>query len=470
MASTRRLAKFSYTQANLQKGIAFVQAGVIPRNYLAQDKRKRFITKWKHLNKRGNLWHIGNRQIIFSDDQAEKERLVLSYYRDPKTGFNNAKAILEKMNQKYIGIGAKQVEEILARLPTVQKQKRTRKETAAKPIVVSKPGRYWEIDVKVMPNVVRGKQFLLNMVDVHSKYAVSAAITRETMAKVKEALDGFLVELNALGVSPSVIQGDGAFSNAELRAWARPKGIKILKSLSHKPTSNAVVERFNGTISSLLFRYMESNDTRDWLTPLPDLVKNYNESVHSTTKHKPIEAVVGDAATAGKIKGNIEKAVKPDTNKFSTIKVGDKVRITAVREFASERRKLKAGHRKGHNPDGNYTDEIFVVERVRKKHRLAKYPTYNLVGRDTIYKRSDLLLIPGNTFARPARARIEPLESDDEEEQPRRGARVRRAPDPGPFVGARPAAAAPAQPAQPAVRRRGARQRRGVDPGVFVRN
>lgn len=469
-ASTRRLGKFKYTQANLQKGKKFVQFGLIPKNYTAQDKRKRFITKWKGLNQRNNIWFIGKRMIIFDDDQAEKERLIKEYYEDPKTGFLGAVAILDKINEKYIGIGKKQVEDVLARIPTVQKQRRTRSETQAKPMIISKPGRYWQIDVKVLPNSVRGKGFLLNAIDVHSKYAMSKAITRETMTKVIEALDGFLVELNALNVQPSIIQGDGAFHNAELRAWAVQNQIKLLKSLSHKPTSNGAIERFNGTISSMLFRYMENNNTKDWLTGLDDIVKNYNNTVHSATKHKPIDAIVGDAVMSAKVKENIIKAVRPDKNKFMKIVAGDMVRVSVVREFASERRKLKSGFRKGHNPDGNYTDTVFTVQRARRKHALAKYPTYNLVGRDIIYKRSDLLLIPADTFARPAQARIEPADNDDVDgggNQPRRGARVRRRVDPGVFVGNVP----PAQVVPVAqVVRRGGRNRAQVDHGAVVRH
>ena len=129
----------------------------------------------------------------------------------------------------------------------------------------------------------------------------------------------------------------------------------------------AVAERFVKTIKGKMWKYMTENKTKRIIDVLPDLVKEYNNTVHSTIKMTPVEASK---------KENEEKVYKtayePNENETKKdiekeilktgIQEGDRVRIS---------RKKKEGA-KGYEP--NWSDEIFKVREIKKTNP----PTYLL--------------------------------------------------------------------------------------------
>ena len=50
-----------------------------------------------------------------------------------------------------------------------------------------------------------------------------------------------------------------------------------------------VIERFNRTLKNIMWKYFTVNNTRFYLDALDQMVKNYNEKVHSTIKMTPKE-------------------------------------------------------------------------------------------------------------------------------------------------------------------------------------
>jgi hypothetical protein len=91
-----------------------------------------------------------------------------------------------------------------------------------------------------------------------------------------------------------------------------------------------MVERFNRTLRGKITTYMKLHKTKTWHLILPDLLTNYNNSVHNITN---VALNKFDIKTDGpcvrlKAKAKGKKAL-PETNSFA---VGDKVRILKVKE------------------------------------------------------------------------------------------------------------------------------------------
>ena len=125
-----------------------------------------------------------------------------------------------------------------------------------------------------------------------------------------------------------------------------------------------IAERFVKTIKGKMWKYMTENETKRIIDVLPNLVKEYNNTFHSTIKMTPMEAskkenrdLVYKTAyeNGGKTKKNIEKQILKND-----ISVGDKVRIV---------RKKKEGA-KGY--EANWSEEIFEVREIEK----TAPPTY----------------------------------------------------------------------------------------------
>ena len=49
-----------------------------------------------------------------------------------------------------------------------------------------------------------------------------------------------------------------------------------------------VAERFIHTLKNKIFKQFTDKGTYNWINTLPDLIKQYNETVHSTIKMKPV--------------------------------------------------------------------------------------------------------------------------------------------------------------------------------------
>ena len=74
------------------------------------------------------------------------------------------------------------------------------------------------------------------------------------------------------------------FYNVGVKALLGGHGIKYFSIKSDKKA--AVVERFNRTLKTAMWKYFCSKRTYKWVDVIADLVYNYNNTKHSTTLKK----------------------------------------------------------------------------------------------------------------------------------------------------------------------------------------
>ena len=86
-----------------------------------------------------------------------------------------------------------------------------------------------------------------------------------------------------------------------------------------------VIERFNRTLKNIMWKYFTANNTRFYLDALDQMVKNYNDKVHSTIKMTPKEA--SKDINRGKVYFNIIRK-QNKSRPIIKYKKGDKVCIS----------------------------------------------------------------------------------------------------------------------------------------------
>jgi hypothetical protein len=106
----------------------------------------------------------------------------------------------------------------------------------------------------------------------------------------------------------------------------------------------ALVERFNRTLKSRLFRYMTCSHTKKWIDVIDDVVPSYNRSHHRSIGTTPIDVTSEN-------EDEIARRQYPPEPPFKYRYVGDRVRIV----------KYKHVFQKGFLP--NWTEEIFTIDR-----------------------------------------------------------------------------------------------------------
>ena len=107
-----------------------------------------------------------------------------------------------------------------------------------------------------------------------------------------------------------------------------------------------VVERFNRTLKEKMFRQFTVRGSYEWVSILPELMNNYNNSKHRTIGISPKQADVNSSSIEIKLREIKQKKIK--------FTVGDKVRISMH----------KGVFVKGYLP--NWSTEIFTIIKVNK--------------------------------------------------------------------------------------------------------
>jgi len=159
----------------------------------------------------------------------------------------------------------------------------------------------------------------------------------------------------------------------------RRRGIKFYTS----ENEDAVVERFNRTLKTKMFRYFTHANTRRYLDVLDDLLQSYNNTHHRSIGMAPSEV---NADNEDVVRARLYP-LKPKTYRWKYA-VGDRVRISMQRQ----------PFRKGYL--GDWSEEIFDIS--------TRVPTVPVT-----YELRDLLgeSIKGR-FYEPENQRV--LKSDDE--------------------------------------------------------
>ena len=118
----------------------------------------------------------------------------------------------------------------------------------------------------------------------------------------------------------------------------------------------AIVERFNRTLKTRMYKYFTANNTRRYVDVLQDLVDGYNNTIHSSIKMAPSRVRVSDQVELRQLlyKNDLPKEYKYELN--------SQVRISKARRT----------FKKGYLP--NWTEEIFTIATREKKIR----PVYTL--------------------------------------------------------------------------------------------
>ena len=124
--------------------------------------------------------------------------------------------------------------------------------------------------------------------------------------------------------------------------------LKINHYSTYSTLKASIVERFNRTLKSMMWKEFSMNGNYKWINLVNTLVKTYNHTYHRTIKMRPRDVNVSSEQ-------RLLSTVYKHKNKHPRSKyhVGDHVRIS----------KYKHVFEKGYTP--NWTTEIFTVREVK---------------------------------------------------------------------------------------------------------
>ena len=188
----------------------------------------------------------------------------------------------------------------------------------------------------------RGVKYLLGVIDVFSKYGWLIPLKDKTEKSVASALKTIFKERKP---EKMWVDKGKQFYNKDVK-----DSIELYSTENEENSS--VVERWIRTMKEKIWKYFSANSTNVYIDMLPDLVKEHNNTRHSSIKMTPVKASKKEnelRVWRNLYPGHLE--IHDIKLKFS---VGDKVRIS----------KKKKTFKKGYTT--RWTEEIFTIVEVKR--------------------------------------------------------------------------------------------------------
>lgn len=212
-------------------------------------------------------------------------------------------------------------------------------------VFVASPDLIWGADLVDMSRIKNKNKritFLLNVIDIYSRYAWSIPLKSKSK---EDVLTGFKSIVDETGRHPDHLWVDEGreFYNQLFQDYCKSKDITLYST--HTGLKSVFVERFNRTMKESFYKYLAENKTSNYYDFLPIFMKTYNNSKRRPTKETPYNLYFEDGESREKIP-EIKKRPSP---KFQ---VGDYVRLS----------KVKGTFEKGYT--ARYTHEVFKITEV----------------------------------------------------------------------------------------------------------
>ncbi len=198
------------------------------------------------------------------------------------------------------------------------------------------------VEMQEWSKINKGYKYMLNVIDVYSKYAWSVPLKDKKGDTVTEAFKYIVKSSNRIPKHLWVDQGK-EFYNKNMDEWLKENNINRYSTFGeHK---SCVIERFNRTIKEKMFKRFTAENTRNWIDMIDGLMREYNKSFHRTIGMTPVKC--------SKLK-NFEVKVSNKVLGKPKFKIDDKVRIS----------RIKGIFEKGYLP--NWSEAVYIIHEVKR--------------------------------------------------------------------------------------------------------
>lgn len=243
-----------------------------------------------------------------------------------------------------------EVENWIKKQDTYNLFKQVRRKFPRLPILVDDIDEQWQIDLMDMTLLSKSNdkyKYLLNIIDCLSRYAWSLPLRTKSAIEVEQSLENLFKKRK-----PRKIQSDQGkeFVNSRMVALCNKYNIKFFTS-TDGVIKCAIVERFNRTLRSRIYRYLFHNMTERYIDVLQKIIDSYNNSYHRTIKMTPSQV---NNSNVKQVIINIRQSHPKVQLRQKPFKIGDYVYIA----------RGKGIFEKG--ATRNFQEELFKIVKVKK--------------------------------------------------------------------------------------------------------
>ncbi len=202
----------------------------------------------------------------------------------------------------------------------------------------------WQADlVEMLPHSKKNKGFkyILCVIDCFTKFAWAIALKSKTAKEVSNAMSKILLKR-----TPKLLQIDNGKEFYNTTFDALMKKYNIHKYSTYSTMKACIVERFNRTLKEKMFREFTARGSYNWISILPSLINEYNNTKHRTIGMTPTQADLDPAS--------VEIKTRKIINRKNNLKIGDFFRISTYKSVFT----------KGYLP--SWSTEIFKIIKINQ--------------------------------------------------------------------------------------------------------
>ena len=278
-------------------------------------------------------------------------------YNDPKfpASFAGQNTFIKAVKSQNQNVKTKDVQKALRKIDSYTLHKPTKKPALFRRIFTKGIGYLYQIDLVDMSKYASkndGHHFMITIIDTFSKKAWAFKLKNKSAKSILNTMKTFL-----LVNRPQKIEFDQGteFYNAPFLHLLQTYGIKHYSIYSDRKC--AIVERFNRTLKTRMYRSFTTHGSHRWVDNLQDLVSGYNKTKHSSTGFAPNDVnLSNEKVVRKKLFPKIRKDKRHTKVKFN---VGDSVRIT----------RKKSIFQKGY--EQTYSYEVFEISEIKNTYPIT---------------------------------------------------------------------------------------------------
>ncbi|CAF4900353.1 unnamed protein product, partial [Rotaria socialis] len=193
-----------------------------------------------------------------------------------------------------------------------------------KKIVSACPFDLLSVDLMNLPITRDRFKCCLVAIDHFTKYLYAVPLKDKTAETVVHALERIVFQ-RCLQLPSRILSDNGPeWDNTLYRQMLIRNNIQPIYSSPNHPESNGGVERANQTLKNILARF--EGEQVDWVTILPEAVRIYNSSPHTTTQRTPVSFFLERAHSLRNNRENLLSAAwREPSHKFSPFMISQLV-------------------------------------------------------------------------------------------------------------------------------------------------
>lgn len=200
------------------------------------------------------------------------------------------------------------------------------------------------VDLQSLVKFNNGYRFLLTCIDIFSKFAWVIPLKDKSGKSILRAFKAIFKDRK-----PQNLQSDKGteFTNKLVQKYLKEIGVHFFTT--NNDTKASVVERFNRTLKTKMWKYFSEFKTRKYINVIDKLVYSYNHTKHRSIKMEPVSVNLDNQKL---VWNNLYGDFTKDENKTFKFQKGDTVRIS----------KSKLLFEKGY--ENNWTRELFIISEI----------------------------------------------------------------------------------------------------------